>query len=174
MLLNMVLEPIRAAGIDTEVIQMGSQPIWGCRACYKCLERQNRKCTVTTDRVNEYIQKLLEADGILIGTPTYFSGPSAQTKAFIDRTGLVCRVNGNLLARKVGAGVVAVRRAGAVEAFSAINYYFLIGEAIVPGSIYWNLAVGRNPGDVAGDEEGVKTMQRLGENMVWLLRKLNG
>lgn len=174
LLLHRVLEPIAQAGIETELIQMGSQPIQGCRACYKCMERQDRRCSMTTDRVNEYIEKILAADGVLIGSPTYFSNVSSQAKAFMDRTGLVARVNGDLYRRKVGAGVVAVRRAGATFAFAAINYYFLIAQMIVPGSIYWNLAIGRNPGEAGGDEEGLRTMHVLGENFAWLLKKIGG
>jgi multimeric flavodoxin WrbA len=173
-LLNLVLDELRDEGIATELVQVGSQPIQGCRACYRCAQTQDGKCSVTSDSVNDYLQKLIEADGILLGSPTYFSDVSSQMKAFIDRTGLVARVNGNLLRRKVGAGVVAVRRAGSVHAFSSLNYYFLIGEMIVPGSIYWNMGIGGGPGEVTSDEEGVKTARQLGRNMAWLLKMLDG
>lgn len=173
-LLNLVLDELRDEGIATELVQVGSQPIQGCMACYRCAQNLDGKCSVTSDPVNDYMEKLIEADGILLGSPTYFSDVSSQMKAFIDRTGLVARVNGNLLRRKVGAGVVAVRRAGSIHAFSSLNYYFLIGEMIVPGSIYWNMGIGGGPGEVTGDEEGVKTARQLGRNMAWLLKMLGG
>ena len=170
-LLKLVLEELAAEGIETELVQVGSRPIHGCAACYKCKEKQDRKCIFNDDPVNEYIAKMVEADGILLGSPTYFSDVSAQMKAFIDRTGVVARANGNLLRRKAGAGVVAVRRAGALHAFSSLNYWFLIAEMIVPGSDYWNMGIGLNPGDVLTDEEGVETIRKLGRNMAWLLKK---
>jgi len=173
-LLRLVLNELRDEGISVEMVQVGSQPIQGCMACYRCAKNKDGKCAVTSDPVNDYMAKLIEADGILLGSPTYFSDVSAQMKAFIDRTGLVARVNGNLLRRKVGAGVVAVRRAGSVHVFSSLNYYFLIGEMIVPGSIYWNMGIGGGPGEVSSDEEGVKTARQLGRNMAWLLRMING
>jgi multimeric flavodoxin WrbA len=81
-------------------------------------------------------------------------------------------MNGDLLKRKAGAAVIAARRGGAVPAFSAVNYFFLIGQMIVPGSTYWNLGYGLDPGEVEKDEEGIKTMKDLGVNMAWLLKRL--
>jgi multimeric flavodoxin WrbA len=95
-------------------------------------------------------------------------------KAFIERCGFVGRANGNVLRRKVGAGVVAVRRAGSNHAFASLNYLFLISEMIIPGSNYWNMALGRNPGEVLEDAEGMETMRTLGRNMAWLLRAVAG
>ena len=115
---------------------------------------------------------MVEADGIIIGSPTYFSNVTTEIKALIDRAGLVSIANGHMLKRKVGLAVVAVRRAGAVNTFDAINKFFLINQAIVPGSVYWNLGIGLDKGDVESDEEGMNTMQVLGENMAWLLKKL--
>ena len=125
-----------------------------------------------TDSLNEYIEKMLESDGILLGTPTYFSDVSASMKALIERAGMVARANGDLFRRKVGAGVVAVRRAGANHAFNSLNFFFLIGQMIIPGSNYWNIGIGRDPGDVSNDPEGMETMKVLGQNMAWLLKKL--
>ncbi|MBM4373265.1 MAG: flavodoxin family protein, partial [Deltaproteobacteria bacterium] len=131
-------------------------------------------CGLDDDLANRCIEAMRAADGILIGSPTYFADVTPETKALMDRAGLVARVNGDLWARKVGAGVVAVRRGGAIHAFDTINHFFLIGQMIVPGSSYWNLSIGLKPGDVDGDEEGVKTMEDLGRNMAWLLRRLHG
>ena len=125
------------------------------------------------DIVNECVAKMVEADGILLGSPTYFADVSAGMKALIERCGMVSRANGDLYKRKVGAGVVAVRRAGAYHVLSSLNAFFLIGQMIVPGSSYWNIAVGREPGEVANDAEGMKTMRDLGQNMAWLLKKLH-
>jgi multimeric flavodoxin WrbA len=171
--LQVVTEELQKEGIETEVIQLGGKGIHGCTACYKCFKNKDKECSIKDDEVNEYIKKMIEADGIIIGSPVYFSNVTSEVKAFIDRTGLVARANDNLLKRKVGAGVVAVRRAGATFAFSAINFFFFIQEMIVPGSIYWNLAIGREPGEVQEDQEGMMTFKTLGQNMAWLLKKIN-
>jgi len=171
-LLSMVLDELKAAGIETELYQLAGKPIQGCIACMKCFENKNKRCAVDKDIVNECIQKMVEADGILLGSPTYFADLSASMKAIIERAGMVGRANSDMYQRKVGAGVVAVRRAGAYHVFSSLNAFFLIGQMIVPGSSYWNLAHGRLPGEVKTDEEGVKTMKQLGQNMAWLMKQL--
>ncbi len=122
--------------------------------------------------MNTHIEKIRAADGLLIGSPTYFSDVTAEVKAFIDRCGFVAKANGDLFRRKVGAAVVAVRRAGAIHAFDTINHFFTIGQMIVPGASYWNVGVGLEGGDVERDEEGIRTMRTLGENMAWLLKKI--
>ena len=170
--LQVVMGELHKEGIETEVVQLGGKNIHGCIACYKCFKNKDKECSIKDDGVNAYIKKMMEADGIIIGSPVYFSNVTSEVKAFIDRAGLVARANDNLLKRKVGAGVVAVRRAGATFAFSAINFFFFIQEMIVPGSIYWNLAIGREPGDVQEDEEGMMTFKTLGQNMSWLLKKI--
>jgi multimeric flavodoxin WrbA len=115
---------------------------------------------------------MVEADGIILGSPTYFSMMSSEMKALIDRSGFVGKANSNLYKRKVGAAVVAVRRAGAIPTFDAINHFFLISEMIIPGSSYWNIGIGLNKGDVEKDDEAMQTMDDLGRNMAWLLKKL--
>jgi len=171
-LLNAVMDEMKTAGIETELYQLSGKPIQGCIACMKCFENKNKRCAVEKDIVNECIQKMIEADGILLGSPTYFADVSASMKALIERCGMVSRANGDMLQRKVGAGVVAVRRAGAYHVFSSLNAFFLIGQMIIPGSSYWNLAHGRLPGEVMKDEEGMTTMKALGKNMTWLMKKL--
>ena len=170
--LQVVMGELHKEGIETEVVQLGGKNIHGCIACYKCFKNKDKECSIKDDGVNDYIKKMMEADGIIIGSPVYFSNVTSEVKAFIDRAGLVARANDNLLKRKVGAGVVAVRRAGATFAFSAINFFFFIQEMIVPGSIYWNLAIGREPGEVQEDQEGMMTFKTLGQNMSWLLKKI--
>ena len=144
-----------------------------CDCSYKCIENKDKKCVVDNDVLNEYLGKMLEADGIILGSPTYFADLTTELKALIDRAGFVARANGNLFKRKVGAAVVAVRRAGAIHVFDSINHFFLISEMIVPGSTYWNVAFGRQKGEVRNDEEGLDTIKTLAHNMAWVIRKLN-
>ena len=174
LLLNTVLAELATEGIETEIYHLAGKPIQGCIACYKCFKNKDKRCAVSKDIVNECVAKMVEADGILLGSPTYFADVSAGMKALIERCGMVSRANGDLYKRKVGAGVVAVRRAGAYHVLSSLNAFFLIGQMIVPGSSYWNIAVGREPGEVANDAEGMKTMRDLGRNMAWLLKRVNG
>ncbi|MBN2565268.1 MAG: flavodoxin family protein [Candidatus Eisenbacteria bacterium] len=171
-MLRHVFAALQKEGIDTELYQLGGRKIRGCAACYTCYREKNGRCAVD-DAANECIERMRESDGIIIASPTYFADVSSETKALIDRAGLVSRANGDMLRRKVGAAVVAVRRAGSIHAFDTINHFFLIGQMIVPGSIYWNIGIGREKGDVENDEEGIRTMVALGENMAWLLKKLN-
>jgi len=172
-LLNTVLEEIRAEGIETEMIQLSGKSLQGCIACYKCFERKNRRCAVEKDAMNDHIAKMLEADGILLGSPTYFSDVSAAMKALIERCGMVARANDDMFRRKAGAGVVAVRRAGSTHVLSSLNYFFLIGQMIIPGSSYWNMGIGREIGEVLKDDEGIATMKTLGRNMAWLIKKIS-
>ncbi len=174
LLLNAVLSELAAEGIDTEIYHLAGKPVQGCIACYQCFKNKDQRCAVSKDIINECVAKMVAADGILLGSPTYFADVTAGMKALIERCGMVSRANGDLFKRKAGAGVVAVRRAGAYHVLSSLNAFFLIGQMIVPGSSYWNIGRGREPGEVAGDEEGMKTMRDLGRNMAWLLKKVNG
>jgi len=171
--LQVVMAELQKEGIETELIQVGGKALHGCTACYGCYKNKDRECVIKKDDLNSYVAKMIEADGIIIGSPVYFSNVTSEVKAFMDRAGLVARANDYLLDKKVGAAVLAVRRAGATFAFSAINFFFFIQQMIVPGSIYWNLALGREPGEVQNDEEGILTFKTLGQNMSWLLKKIN-
>ncbi len=171
-LINHVFEPLRKEGIETELVQLGGNLMHGCVACYECFKRKNGRCALEGDIVNSCIEKMRQADGILLASPTYFADVTSETKALIDRGGFVARANGNFLRRKVGAAISVARRAGAIHAFDTINHFFLISEMIVPGSNYWNLALGREKGEVEKDEEGVRTMKTLGENMAWLMKRV--
>ncbi|MGC9966448.1 MAG: flavodoxin family protein [Syntrophobacteraceae bacterium] len=171
-LINYVLSELRNEGIETELMQLAGKKIHGCIACYKCMENKDKQCAVKDDIANECIQKMLEADGIILGSPTYFSDVTPETKALIDRAGFVSRMNDFMFKRKVGAAIVAVRRAGATHVFDTINHLFLGSQMIVPGSIYWNIGVGRDKGEVEKDEEGIQTMKVLGQNMAWLLKNM--
>ena len=171
-LLRKVLEPIEAEGIDTEIVQVGGLNVRGCLACYKCKETQNKKCIIDNDIVNTCIEKMVSADAIILGSPTYFSDMSSEMKALIDRAGFVSYMNGHLLRRKIGAAVVAVRRGGGTNVFDSINKLFLMSEMIVPGSTYWNFGFGFDKGEVAQDEEALLNMKNLGESIAWLIKKL--
>lgn len=169
-LLNEALKCLEEQGIKTELVHVGGQLIRGCVACGKCFENQNHKCIISGDPVNEWIEKVASADGVLLGSPTYFADVSAEMKAFIDRVGMVGFANGNLYKRKVGGAVVAVRRGGSIHVFDTMNHFFQINQMMVVGSSYWNMGYGMMPGEVNQDEEGIQTMQNLGKNMAWLIK----
>ena len=172
-LLGYVLGELAKEGIETELVEMSGANIHGCLACRKCSTRKDRRCSQENDMGNVYIEKMAAADGILLGSPTYVTDVSPEIKALIDRACLVSGANGGMFRRKVGAAVVAVRRAGATHAFDTLNHFFLITQMIVSGSSYWNIGIGREPGEVEKDEEGIRTMKVLGQNMAWLLQKIN-
>jgi multimeric flavodoxin WrbA len=163
-LIRRVLQVLEEEGIKTELIQLAGEQIRGCNAC--------RSCAIEDDNVNKYIRKMLKADGIIIGSPVYFSMMAPELKALSDRAFYVARANGDMFKRKVGAAVVAVRRAGGIPTFDAINHYFLISQMIIPASSYWNIGVGHKKGVVKTDKEGMETMETLGKNMAWLIKKL--
>jgi multimeric flavodoxin WrbA len=173
-LLNLVFDELKSQGIETEMIQMAGEVIPGCIACYRCQKNKDKKCAVAGDQFNEYLARMENAQGILLGSPVYVSDVTANMKALLERGALVSRANGDMLRRKPAAGVLAVRRAGAVHAFSTLNYFFTINQMVLVGSSYWNLGIGRNIGDVKNDAEGIGTMKNLGQNMAWLLKKVYG
>lgn len=173
-LIRHVFKELEKEGIKTELIQLAGKKIQGCIACYKCLSAKNRRCAVTDDIVNDCIEKMEEAEGMILGSPTYFADCSAQIKALMERAGNVSRANGDMFKRKIGAAVVSVRRSGAIHVFDTLNHFFTIGQMIIVGSSYWNIGVGREIGEVEKDEEGLLTMSTLGKNMAWLIKKLYG
>jgi multimeric flavodoxin WrbA len=172
LLLRTVLTELEKEGHQTELISLAGKKLPGCVACGKCSVNRDRRCSVKNDDMNACIEKLYAADAILLGSPVHFGDLTPALKALIDRGGYVSRANDHVLARKVGAAVVAVRRAGALHAFDSINHFFLINQMIVPGSSYWNVGIGREIGEVSQDAEGMETMQNLGRNIAWLLSKL--
>jgi multimeric flavodoxin WrbA len=167
-MLKKVLEPLEAAGWSTEYRQIGGKPVRGCTACFKCVEKKNGRCVIESDVVNEYLELMYAADAIILGSPTYFADVTAELKALIDRAGFVALANGGAFSGKIGAAVVAVRRGGATHVFDTINHMFLISSMIVPGSLYWNLGMGLDKGDVLDDDEAMRNMSHLGQTIAWL------
>lgn len=173
-LLNVALGELKTAGVKTELIQLAPLKLQPCTACYKCKKKTDGLCHgVKGDGLNDILPKIWEADGLLLGSPTWIGNVTGHAKNFIDRVTIVARTNGHLLTRKVGAPVVAVRRAGGIPTADAINHFFHINGVIVPGSTYWNVAIGRTPGECLQDKEGIETMTNLGRNMAWLLEKIH-
>ncbi len=171
-LIKKVFKELEGEGIKTELISLAGRKLQGCLACGKCFVAKDKKCAITDDPVNEYIGKMEQSDGIIIGSPTYFADCTSNTKALIERAGMVSRANDNMLKRKAGAAVVAVRRGGAIHVFDTINHFFTIGEMIIVGSSYWNIGIGGEIGQVEEDKEGLNTMSALGVNMAWLIKRL--
>lgn len=172
-MIGRVFAELEKEGIETEMVHIGGKPVRGCVACYRCKEAKDGTCAITQDIVNDCIAKMAEADGIILGSPTYVSDVTAEMKALIDRACLVTRASGGLLRRKVGASLSAVRRAGSIHVLDSMNHFFGITEMITVGSNYWNLAIGREIGDVEKDEEGMEGMKVLGQNMAWLIKSLS-
>jgi len=171
-LIKHVFGELEKEGIETELIELAGSKIQGCTACYKCFDKKDGHCAVKNDIVNDCIDKMVESDGIILGSPTYFADITSEMKALMERSGFTAMANGSMFKRKVGAAVIAVRRGGAIHAFDSINHFFHINQMIVPGSSYWNVGLGRQIGDVEKDDEGIRNMKNLGENMAWLLQKI--
>lgn len=170
--LKLVLGELEKEGVQTELVQLGGQKLFGCLACGMCFENKDKRCVRKDDEMNKFIEKAAEADGILIGSPTYFANVSTEVKAFIDRCGCVNIANDrNLLRGKVGAAVVSVRRSGSSFVYSAINFFFGSNEITIPSSIGWNMTLSRDIGDLQKDDEGIQTFKTLGKNMARFLKK---
>ena len=172
LLIEAVFEPLREAGIECEHIELAGKNVRGCTACGKCTAKADGKCWGRRDDGNDIIERMGAADAIILGSPVYFADATSEIKAIMDRAGYVGRSKREMFARKPGAAVVAVRRAGAIHTFDTLNHFFSIGEMITVGSSYWNIGIGRERGEVESDAEGMRTMRRLGENMAWLLERL--
>ena len=168
--LKMVGDEILAVGIEFEILHVGHKLIHGCTACGKCAENKDEKCSLGADGLNQWIQMIKAADGIILGSPVHCSGIGGTMKCFLDRLFYVSGANGNLFRHKVAAAVVAVRRTGGSATFDGLNHYLTYSEMIVASSRYWNVIHGRTPNEVSQDGEGVQIMSVLGKNMAWLLK----
>ena len=171
-LVNTALEVLAGEGLETEFLSLADRPIKACVACRGCFDSETIRCIQKDPAFEGILGKFAEADGILIGSPVYFGSATPQIMALLDRVGYVSREHPQLLRRKVGAAIVVARRAGQNFTFAQLNYFFLISEMIVPGSTYWNVAFGREKGDVRNDEEGMDTVANLARNMAWLMKRI--
>jgi len=165
-----VFEELEKAGIETELIHVGMEKIQGCTACQSCVKTQNECCIKKGDLVNEWIQKMKEADGILLGSPVHYSGIAGTMKSFLDRAFYVASVNKGMFRHKVGASVAAVRRSGGIPTIDALNKFISYSEMIMPSSNYWAVAHGTTPGETTKDDEGNQIMEVLGQNMAWIMK----
>jgi multimeric flavodoxin WrbA len=168
--LSMVGSELKAGGIEFEILHIGNKSIRGCNACGKCSVTRDEKCIIKTDDLNEWIQEVKEADGILLGSPVYYSGIPGTMKSFLDRLFFVAGANGGLFRHKVAAAVVAVRRTGGSSTLDSLNHYLTYSEMIIATSNYWNVIHGAGAGEVERDEEGKQIMSVLGKNMIWVLK----
>ena len=168
--LNTVFSELEKAGIKTEMVHVGKEKIRGCMACYTCAKKKNEKCAIEDDPVNEWIQNMKLADGIILGSPVHFSGVAGTMKSFLDRAFFVSTANGGLYRHKVGASVAAVRRSGGLPTVNTLNHYITYSEMILATSNYWNVAHGTMPGDMEQDGEGKQIMEVLGRNIAWIMK----
>jgi len=172
-LVREIFKKLAQQGIETELVQLSGMKIKACLACYQCFENKDQHCTIEDDELNACIDKMLAAEGIILASPTYIGDVTSVMKALIDRAGMVSRANDNMFRRKVAAAVSVASWGGAIHTFDSLNHFFLIGEMIVVGSSNWNLGFGREKGQVLQDLKALETMQTLGRNMAWLLKKVH-
>ncbi|MGM0641036.1 MAG: flavodoxin family protein [Thermotogota bacterium] len=170
--IKIVFEELESENIESEIIHVGNKNISGCLACGKCFKNKDEKCVIKDDIVNESIQKMKNADGIILGSAVHYASITGNMKSFLDRVFYVSGANKNIFRHKVGASLVAVRRAGGLTAFNELNNYLNYSEMIIPTSNYWNVIYGTRPGEALKDEEGVQIMRILGKNIAWLLKVL--
>lgn len=172
-IIKAIFSELNKSGIETELIDLANTKINGCIGCGGCSKNKDNKCVFKNDIVNECIEKMIEADGIILGSPVYFADVSANMKALLERIGMVSKVNGNLFRHKIGSSVVAVRRGGATRAFDTMNYFLHCMEMYSVGGTYWNMVYGKEAGEALNDVEGMKNMESIGSNMAWILNKIN-
>lgn len=168
--LQIMAKKFNEASIETEMVHVGKEAIRGCLACNHCVKSQNNQCVITKDPVNSWIEKMMQADAIVISSPVYFAGINGTMKSFLDRAFYVISVNGSALKYKPGASIVAVRRTGGMPAVNGLNQYLQYGEMILPTANYWGVVHGTKPGDVLKDEEGIQILEVMAENMIHLLK----
>lgn len=168
--IRIVAAELEKEGIEAEIVHVGNKAVRGCTACGQCMKNKNEQCVLPGDEVNEWIQKMKQADGIILGSPVHYSAIAGTMKSFLDRAFYVTSFNNAMLRHKVGASVVAVRRSGGLPTFEQLNNYLCYSEMLIPTSNYWNVIHGTTPGEAMKDEEGVQIMRVLGRNMAWLMK----
>lgn len=172
-IIEAIFSELKKSGIETELIDLANTKINGCIGCGNCFKNKDKKCVFKNDIVNECIEKMIEADGVILGSPVYFADVTANMKALLERIGMVSNANGNLFKHKVGTSVVAVRRGAATRAFDTMNYFLHCMQLYLVGGTYWNMVYGKEVGEVLNDIEGMKNMESVGNNMAWILNKIN-
>lgn len=159
--------------IDVKVLHIGNKKIQGCLACYKCYKMRNNCCTIESDKVNEWIKTMKNADGIILVSPVYFAGITGTMKSFLDRVFLVSAANKNLFRHKVGASFVTLRRSGGLTTLNELNHYLSFSEMFVATSNYWGIGHGAEPKEIEKDKEGMQVVRLLSQNMVCLLKSID-
>jgi multimeric flavodoxin WrbA len=171
--IQIVAKELENEGIQVEVIHVGNKTIKGCTACMICAQNMDEKCIIPKDDVNDWIQKMKTADGIILGSPVYYAGVNGTMKSFLDRAFFVAGVNNSMLRHKVGASIVAVRRSGGLPTLNGLNHFLNYSEMMMPTSNYWHVIHGMMPGEVHSDEEGTQIARILGKNMAYLMKAMN-
>ena len=172
LLLSRCASRLEQGGVSAKIITLSGKTIKGCIACGLCRERQDGTCAIKNDDFHEVFEAMREADIIVVGSPVFFGSAAPEMMALLDRAGYVSRSNGNYFSRKIGGPITVARRAGQNFTYAQLLFWFTINDMIVAGSSYWNIAFGREAGEVENDEEGLKTVERFAENLVWLADKL--
>jgi multimeric flavodoxin WrbA len=170
-LLDHARKKLEERGVSSELILLAEHEVKPCVACRKCKELKDGTCTMKDDDFHPLFQKMREADAIIVGSPVYFGCATSQTTSLLHRAGYVSRANGNFFKGKIGAPIVVARRAGQNFTYAQLLFFFTINDMIVPGSTYWNVAFGRNKGEVIDDEEGMETISHFADNVADLLSR---
>lgn len=170
-LIRKVLNELENNGIETEIISLAEKKINPCKACFTCGGKNN--CTFDNDDFNNIFNKMKDADGIILGSPVYSANISSNMQALLERSAVVIDMNPGLFTHKVGVAIASSRRGGALNTIDTMNHFFLNHEMFVVGSTYWNIGYGQMPGDVKKDEEALSNMKNLGQNMAYLMNKIN-
>lgn len=170
LLIGEMAKVIEAAGVETEIVSFAGMKIEACIACMRC--SKEGKCGLN-DGLNEVIDKIRTAQGLIVGAPVYFGTARGDVMCALQRIGYVSRNTDNYLKGKVGGPIAVARRGGQTLTLQEMMMFFLINDCIVPGSSYWNMVFGRTPGEALNDEEGMKTIRHFAENVADLVKKLN-
>ena len=170
--LKLMSEELIKEGIEVEIIQVGDKLLHGCIACGYCFGSENHQCVFNDDIMNEVSNKMREADGIILGSPTYYGGIAGTMKSFLDRA-FYSSITGKNYRNKVATAVVSVRRAGGVDVYNQLNNYLSLAETVSPPSQYWVIGYGMDKGEILQDEEGIQTIKRNANAMAWLLKAID-
>jgi multimeric flavodoxin WrbA len=170
-LLQRCLAGLATKGITGDLISLRDKTIKGCRACAMCSRNRDKQCNTKDDDFHPIFAAMQSADIIVVGSPVYFGSATPEMMALLDRAGYVSRANGHLFSRKLGGPIAVARRAGHNFTYAQLMFWFTINDLIVPGSTYWNVGLAGLPGEIAEDEECLRTIDRFAENLAWLAEK---